>query len=589
MKSLSTTLAVSLLLAGCGEKQTEVVNDSNKTASKSIDTKPVAKPKANSLLPDIGLEGSELQPFAYVKIIALPKLLQKAMTVAQAVKPDPQVAMLPMMAGMALGDPSLASIDADAPIGLFVFDEFGGDDVTFTLAMKLTEESPIRKQAETLKLALIERDGWTLATKAPELFDQVKDWSPMLDFVEQAPEGDLEVGVRLSPLWDEMPKLEGAIEGGLLASPFEDDTKESLKKLSGVMLEEIATLDSAKINLFLSSEEVAVKSTMRAKDGSALSQQFQSKAKTGNSQVANFVPSGGFFDVVMDYDTSTFPAYVNHLVEKIAPIFEGEFKQILLRYQAMAADLPDFFGGQAAARYDVGFESSNMDFVQVGTTKVSPEEFGKMFEEYLKLNQELFDKIDFFQEMGIKYEFDLNQTKPVEGIPTFRISMKMDMQEVDEAIFPAGLPYSNMSYLYAVMDGHYAMAMDEKQLGELIKRIREGKEIEDSLAENLPIQSGQSLRWSMDMVKYASLILGASEISLTSPAIEEKLSKMELAPVTGSMSVGDGRVSADVRIPLKTIKAGVDYFENEVDRLEEIPQEAAPNLPEIEEETEQEN
>ena len=212
-----------------------------------------------------------------------------------------------------------------------------------------------------------------------------------------------------------------------------------------------------------------------------------------------------------------------------------------------------------------------------------------MFEEYLKLNQELFDKIDFFQEMGIKYEFDLNQTKPVEGIPTFRISMKMDMQEVDEAIFPAGLPYSNMSYLCAVMDGHYAMAKDEKQLGELIKRIREGKESEDSLAENLPIQSGQSLRWSMDMVKYASLILGASEISLTSPAIEEKLSKMELAPVTGSMSVGDGRVSADARIPLKTIKAGVDYFENEVDRLEKIPSEAVPALPEIEEETEQEN
>ena len=93
----------------------------------------------------------------------------------------------------------------------------------------------------------------------------------------------------------------------------------------------------------------------------------------------------------------------------------------------------------------------------------------------------------------------------------------------------------------------------------------------------------------MDMVKYASLILGASEIPLASLAIEEKLSKMELAPVTGSMSVGDGRVSADVRIPLKTIKAGVDYFENEVDRLEKISPEAVPALPEIEEETEQEN
>jgi hypothetical protein len=74
--------------------------------------------------------------------------------------------------------------------------------------------------------------------------------------------------------------------------------------------------------------------------------------------------------------------------------------------------------------------------------------------------------------------------------------------------------------------------------------------------------------------------------------LEEGLGKLDLVPVTGSISVGEGRFSTDVKIPLKTIKAGVDYFESEKAAQEvpdSIPEEPAPPVPENEEETEPKN
>jgi hypothetical protein len=68
----------------------------------------------------------------------------------------------------------------------------------------------------------------------------------------------------------------------------------------------------------------------------------------------------------------------------------------------------------------------------------------------------------------------------------------------------------------------------------------------------------------------------------------EGFTKLDLAPVTGSISVGEGRFSTDVKVPLKTIKAGVDYFESEKTALgvpEPIPEQPTLPVPEDEEET----
>jgi len=586
-------LVAPFFFSGCGGESSAPVNDANSSAAVETSTTNVAAtPKLPPLVPTIELVGAETQPFAYLKTIALPKLLQKAVAVAQAVKPDPQIAMLPALAGMALGDLSLASIDANASMTLFLFDELGGDDPTFVFAVKLSEDSPVRKQAESLDLMLADRDGWTLATKAPELFSQVKDWSPLLKVAEQSPQGELEIGILFQPVWQEMPKIKATVEGGLTMSPFDEETQANLAKLIHVILDEVASLDAAKFNLFLSTEEIVARFAMSAKGGTALSTMFSSKANGGNPSVAKYVESGGFLDAVLNYEMSGFIAYVNHVIDRLSPVIEGELKAILIQYKEMMAEMSKLYGGQVAMSYDVSAESNAMNIVQIGTTKASPEEFGKLFSESLKLSQDfidgIFEQIDVIEEMGIKYELEHTESEPVEGVPTYRYSMKMDMGEANASLFPTELPYSNMTYLYAVTNDHYIMAMDETQLGSLIQVVKGGNGVKNSLAESLPLQPGQSARWSMDVKKYIKLIIGSMGGLLddeSNQKFSQAIEKLELAPITGSLSVDDGRFSTDVSIPLKTIKAGVDYFESEKAALvpEAIPDETPAPSPKLEE------
>ena len=42
---------------------------------------------------------------------------------------------------------------------------------------------------------------------------------------------------------------------------------------------------------------------------------------------------------------------------------------------------------------------------------------------------------------------------------------------------------------------------------------------------------------------------------------------LNLPPVTGKFSLGKGRLSSEMRIPVKSIKAGVDYFESATQSL----------------------
>ncbi|MBT7924534.1 MAG: hypothetical protein HN627_09755 [Opitutae bacterium] len=475
---------------------------------------------------------------------------------------------------------------------LFLFDELGGDDPTFVFAVKLSEDSPVRKQAESLDLMLADRDGWTLATKAPELFSQVKDWSPLLKVAEQSPQGELEIGILFQPVWQEMPKIKATVEGGLTMSPYDEETQASLAKLIHVILDEVASLDAAKFNLFLSTEEIVARFAMSAKGGTALSTMFSSKANGGNPSVAKYVESGGFLDAVLNYEMSGFIAYVNHVIDRFSPVIEGELKAILIQYKEMMAEMSKLYGGQVAMSYDVSAESNAMNIVQIGTTKASPEEFGKLFSESLKLSQDfidgIFEQIDVIEEMGIKYELEHTESEPVEGVPTYRYSMKMDMGEANASLFPTELPYSNMTYLYAVTNDHYIMAMDETQLGSLIQVVKGGNGVKNSLAESLPLQPGQSARWSMDLKKYIKLIIGSMGGLLddeSNQKFSQVIEKLELAPIMGSLSVDDGRFSTDVSIPLKTIKAGVDYFVSEKATLEPeaIPNKIPEPSPKIEE------
>ena len=104
----------------------------------------------SSLVPQIEVPGSKSKPVAYAKTIALPKLIEKAVEVANVVKPGAQSAMIPMMAGMVLGDPALVSVDPDAPLTVLLFDNFKQSELTFVLAMKLNQTVRLQDKLKPL-------------------------------------------------------------------------------------------------------------------------------------------------------------------------------------------------------------------------------------------------------------------------------------------------------------------------------------------------------------------------------------------------------------------------------------------------------
>ncbi len=529
------------------------------------------KPTSVLLVPKITLDGSEHQPFAYAKTIALPKLMQKVTKVAQAVSPTPEAAMIPQMAGTLLGDPGFASIDPKSPITIVLFDDFEGNAPTFVMAGKLKTDSPIRKVMEEAGMAMADKKGWTIATQTPELLAQVKDWSPLLAFAAKAPDGDMEFGGRLDPLRKEMPKIKNGMRESLADSPFEEGTQASLGKVMDVAMDELATMDSMKFTVLLSEKEIIGRHTVEATENSSLAKLLSSKVGGRKASAAQYLKEGGWMSMVMDMHMEGFSAYYKHLSGKLQGGFQGEFKEILEMYDKVVVEWSKAYDGPIALRYDLSDKAGGMNIAQIGTTELSPEEFGKMMTDYMASTQEMMDRIELFEEMGVKYKFKSGKGKPIQGIPTQRFSMKM---QADPSVFPGGLPFSEMAYHFAFLNEHYAMASDRKELSQLLRAIKNKKPVKNNLAKAMPLQPGQMGRWSFDIGQYAEFAIAMSGVM-----DEESMQKMvdgirelKLTPVRGSMSMGSGRFSADMKIPLKTIKEGIGF-------MQRAQAEATPQLP----------
>ncbi|MFP6901343.1 MAG: hypothetical protein VCA36_10395, partial [Opitutales bacterium] len=384
----------------------------------------------------------------------------------------------------------------------------------------------------------------------------------------------------LDPLRKEMPKIKETMAQGLAESPFEEDTQASLGKVIEIMLDEVATLDSMKFVLSLSKNEIIGRYTFAAQEDSALAKLLSTKTGGGEVPAAQYMESGGWMSMVVDWDMEGFMTYYKYFVGKLKGGFEGEFKELLERFDSLAADWIKAYGGQIAARYDLPSKASVMNFVQIGSTKVSPDEFSKMLADYMALTQEMMDNIELFGDMGLKYKFKVGKGKPIKGNPTHRLSVKVEV--ADPALFPGGFPYSEVSYHYAVTNGHYITASERKELGRLLRIVKKGKPVKNSLAETLPLKPGQMGRWSVDVGQYAEFVIGMTGMldEKTMQDLVDGIRKLDLVPITGSMSLGSGRFSADVKIPLKTIKAGVDFFESQQKALAPPESRTEPDPPE---------
>lgn len=539
---------VSLFLVGCG----------NETPSSQSAT--VELP---SLIPEIDVAGVEPKPMGYVKMISMPRLIKKVVSVASAVKPDPQVAMLPMMAGMALGDPALTSIDPDMPTTMVVFDDitFGGLP-SFVLAMKLAADSPVKKQVENIGMKTIEVDGWTLATMNPDFFEQVKDWSSVMSFAQEKPQDDIEIGVLMGKFFKNLPKMKTSVIDALTKTPLAPETKTNLGHFIHILLDEFATLEATKIDFSLSAQEIVIRATMSAKKETELFKLLSAEMKPFSLAEAKYISAYGWMDMLVNFNSDSLSEYITYLIQKMDKTdYTAQWKEVFSKSLSMIRESNKLYGGQAAMSFGISNTENPMSFVQLLNTQATPEQWNKSTKESIAILQQLFSDSDELKELGFKYDVTIVDDSKVDGVQVY-------LMNVDTGNDLKTLDYLNtISTYFAVRDGLYMGATSKKQLLNLLNANKNDKSAENNLMEVINLKQGEIISWRLDVVGYAKMIVSMMDNLVSNPLVifgdvMEDFENLQIPPVTGSSKLGGGRVDAEVRIPLKSIKAGVDYLES---------------------------
>jgi hypothetical protein len=564
---LPVLLPVLLLVFGCGE-------NNSSTANESV-TKPLPP-----LMPEMEFSGTEAKAIGYIKTIALPKLIQKAVSVAQAVKPGPQVAMLPAMAGLALGDPALTTVDQEAPVTALVFDDFSlGGLPSFVLVMKLSPESPVIKQAENMSMQTMEVDGWTLVTMNPQLFKEVEDWSSLLSFAKESPEEDIEMVISMNVFWENLPKIKKSAVEVIEFSTLSSDSKVDAGQIVEVLIDELAMTDATKIELMLSETEIGFRSILSAKTETALFTLLSSKTKNQSIEVSKYISGDGWMDMLISLNTDSMSIYLNHLFGLLKEsVNNKEWKNGFSKFISLIDKSIPLYGGQVATSYRNSAKGKNpISFVQVGKMQGSEEEFNNVMNEWVVLLKDMFSIIDPGNEFNIKYEINLTEDSEIDGSQVYRFGMKMNTN--DSELDTLLSSYTDTTSYYMVRDGFYFMTSSKRDLKELYNSFKNKKPVEGNLASEMTLEPGQFMTWRLNLAGYAEIVM--SMVNLGGGVMGEAiqgLKELKIPPVTGSAYLGGGRVSTEIRIPLESIKAGVDYFES----MKPIESEIDEDIPELE-------
>ena len=562
-----------ILILGCEKNNSSTANES---VTESLPP----------LMPEMEFSGTDATAIGYIKTIALPKLIQKAVSVAQAVKPGPQVAMLPAMAGLALGDPALTSVDQEAPVTALVFDDFSlGGLPSFVLAMKLSPESPVIKQAENMSMQTMEVDGWTLATMNPQLFKEVEDWSSLLSFAKESPEEDIEMVISMDVFWENLPKMKKSAVEAIEFSTLPPDSKVDAGQIVEVLVDELATTKATKLELMLSESEIGFRSTLSAKTETALFTFLSSKTENHSMEVSKYISGDGWMDMLISLNAESMTVYSNHLLSLFKEgINNEERKKSFSKIISLMDNSMKLYGGQIATSYRNSAKGkAPISFVQVGEMKGSEEEINNVMNEWVVLLQDMFSIIDHGNDFNINYEINLTEDSEIDGSKVYRFGMKMnaDDSELDTLLSS----YTDTTSYYMIRDGFYFMTSSKRDLKELYNSFKNKKPVEGNLGSEMTLEPGQFMTWRLNLAGYAEMVMSMVNlggVNIMGDAIQG-LKELKIPSVTGSASLGGGRVSTEIRIPLESIKAGVDYFESmKGGEMKSIESELDEEIPEVE-------
>lgn len=528
---------------------------------------------------------------AAVKFPSLKTFTEQVMNLARVVYPGQQTEMMPMLFLGAFGYPSYPGVSATDPVTVFFFEDAEAASMPFVIMARMQSDSMTRaaltRQPDpsdpmsamtSFGLTAEDRGGWTLLAKDPANLALAGDPQALAKLTDTMTDFDITVRMFIGPEmmdeWTRQMKQEledRYLEEGGAAS---DEALASQQRYVDFLATIGKNLEYADLGLDLGAQTLSLGGAIQAIEGTP-EYQLLSATAGGKVPVADFVSAAAPMIFAASLDKDAVAAYYDSLEARAMKLANADGQKLLQRMGEVTREYFAMVGNGAAGSLE--FSGENPVTVSVGAGKMTNDKVVSLTKIYY--DEILPEAIEHFKGIGMpwlegtKFELKPDVAKAA-GLPVNEVIAHMVEVDVvpgsDADPKPTGIQ-TEESY-FAIVGGNVVTATDVKTLEAVAAVVKAGQPVADSVASRLTLASGQAFGYACDMKPMVENLTGALEPQTqAAKSALKQLAASDLAPLTGTVTLGKGKAVMLNSLPVSTLTA----ISNTARRVQQAESEAS--------------
>jgi|GEM_PF-2520146 len=523
------------------------------------------------------LKDSPVQPFAYARIAPIQQTMTKLGQALQAIKPGPETMMVTAGMGMAFGDPTFATFDAKANTGIYVLNNFDGEEEpTIIVLLKVANESPVVAAMEkNMGLKASKQDGWTILTNHPEKIKEIPDLKPLIAHTSQKATADIQGGVFSSPLLSNAFLKTQIKEAKKTVGDLENkDHASGAVALFDLILEELEDVQSFGIAMTMENAAFNASYSLGLKPGSKIANSII--APGADIPEAKLLNEEGLVSGTFAYSSKGYFTYWKDLMARLKPSMKGDLAEIFEKSEEYLKktekQLPEIQTGA------VNFNMSTQGFIpKPSFNAIIPVKFTlEEIVEYQKTETELglklvelmgklpgLDEIFGSEEVQESIQ-EAAKTEPkkitIAGQPGYYFEQPMGLPEELEL---EDEDAASFGYYATIKDGLLLTGTSKTEVETSLKLLNSGKAASKPL--NAKLAPGEFMKGNFNVKPYFQMIMGFTMIAFDDEEAENPIMKefdnLQVAPWPISVTYKDSDLDTNLSISYASLNTITTFSE----------------------------
>lgn len=506
----------------------------------------------------------------YFKVPAPKILADKGINLIRELDSSGQAALFIPFLLAGYGHPSYSGIDPEMDIAVFGFQGSKVEETSYLLLVKAERDAKLIEQlmGET-RVTVREWGPWLAIAEDEAVFDLVVSRKELLKIASAGSVYDFELTLLPQGLVESRKDL----IADLLAAPELQQNKQARQwadALGNTFFDELESTESLIIGGNISGESIGWGLDLAALKGTPLGSLI-SAGSPGRVEGGKFLSADQSITYVLDYPTGAIRKYLETLVEKLeARLPDGDPSTTLLT--GMHEDLDAFledWSGMGGGGYSLTGGKIQTAQVLLGDFDSNP------VEAYLSTSLEILLPLIQQAEEDSDLESDVSFTPnagEIAGVPYHWLHQSWEFPEEELSGSPNEIPaaLTDQDVYFAVVEDQFVQVSSLEALETIILNVQKQRSVENSIMTRFSPEKNVWAQTHLDLVRYYLETMESIPGGMRNPLINtEELAKalqmlqgQELDPVQMTAGNDGTRLSFRMEIPLSTLKAAAEAFQN---------------------------